>query len=114
MDNNDTLAAALAAFSFSKPKEIEYRVYYDPETGSILNYTNEELPGDYILVDKDVFARHRFDCSIKDGKMIPYRLPMAKLVPGDQGTACDPNDITLLVSIDAPHQFWRIKTYEPD
>ena len=114
MDANNAFLSALAGLKSVNPKEVEFRIYYDKDSGEILNYTNEDLPGEYILVDKETFARHRFDCLIRNGKIIPYRLPLAKLIPSDHGVACVPGDVTILADSETSAQFWRIKTYEQD
>lgn len=110
----DEFLKALAAFQPPAAKPIEFRVYYDTETGKILNYTNEDLPGQYILVDKDTFARHRFDCCVKDGKLKQYRLPATKMVPADDGTSCHPTDITIIVDDKQKSVKWKLKAYEQD
>ena len=109
----DEFLKALAAFKPQPPKTVEFRVYYDPDTGAVLTYTNEDLPGQYILVDKDTFARHRFDCRVKDGKLKQNRLPSTKMVPGETGIPCHPNDITVIC--ETPNSIrWKVKAYEQD
>lgn len=112
MDSSDEFLQALKSFLPPRPAEIEYRVYYDASTGQILNYTNEILPGDYITVDRETFARHRFDCSVKDGKIVPFRLPIGKLVPSSTGTPCHAKDICLIESDPQSTQHWSMHTYE--
>lgn len=112
MDSKNNFLAALAAFQPQSPVAIEYRIYYDRDSGQVLNYTNDDVPGDYIVVDKDTFARHRFDCLIRDGKIVPYRLPIGKLVPSESGVACDPEDITVISVDGSSSQHWRMRTYE--
>lgn len=109
---DDEFLKALRLFQPPLPREIEFRVYYNTNTGEILNYTNDDLPGDYILVDQETFARHRFDCKIKDGKIVPYRLPVGKLIPGDSGTPCASDDISIIASEAQPRQHWSMHTYE--
>jgi hypothetical protein len=108
----DEFWKAVDAVDWSRPREIEFRVYYNPDTGEVLNYTNENLPGDYILVDRDTFHRHRFDMKVRDGKLISPVPPIPKLVPGEKGQGCHPHDITILSTENPIH--WQIKTYEQD
>lgn len=114
MENENAFLEALAAFQKQQRPvpTIEYRIYYEAETGKILNYTNDELPGDYIVVDRETFARHRFDCVIRDGKIVPYKLPLGKLIPSDTGTPCHPDDISIIVGANETPQYWRMHTYE--
>lgn len=112
MDSFSELIKALENFSPPVASAIEYRVYYDPESGDVLNYTNDDLPGTYIIVDRETFARHRFDCKIKNGKIVPYRLPIGKLVPSTTGTPCMINDVCLIVQSETTAQHWKLRTYE--
>ena len=105
------LAEALASIEWPKPAEIEYRIYYDPESGTVLDYTNEQRPGHWIVTDRDTFHRHRFDVKVRDGVLVRPRPPICKLVPSHKGTACDPRDITIISHhADATH--WSMKIYE--
>ena len=106
----DEFWKAVAAVDWSPSRKIEFRVYYDPATGQVLNYTNEESPGDYILVDRETFHRHRFDMKVQNGKLISPVPPIAKLVPSEKGRGCHPEDITIL-SEENPI-YWQIKTHE--
>ena len=51
------LAEALASIEWPKPAEIEYRIYYDPESGTVLDYTNEQRPGHWIVTATDLMSR---------------------------------------------------------
>lgn len=112
MDNLSEFIKALREFVPLTSRKIEYRVYYDATTGEVLNYTNEELSGTYIIVDRETFAQHRFDCKIKNGKMVPFKEPIGKLLPSDEGTPCMPNDICLVAAPNSPSIFWKMHTYE--
>ena len=57
----------------------EYRIYYDPVTGVILDYTNEIRKGTYIAVDRETFAKHRFDLKIKKGMLVKAAASFGKL-----------------------------------
>ena len=111
MNDDQEFLAALSAFQSSPPKQIEFRIYYDRGTGKILNYTTDDQPGDFIVVDRETFAKHRFDCTIRDGKIVPYKLPIGKLVPGQKGISCHPKDICIVVDQE-PALHWSMKTYE--
>ena len=93
------------------PKPIEYRIYYDPNSGQILNYTNECLEGTYILVSREIFSHHRFEYKIKNGKLIAPTQSVGKLLPDKNGTPCHPLDITIIVT-DSNAQHWKNHTYD--
>ena len=92
---------------------VEYRVYYDPDSGKILRYTTESHEGEYILVDNDVFHANRFDWFVKNGKMHPpAALGRAKLRPSEDGTPCHALDITIIATSGDKTQHWKKQTYE--
>ena len=94
-----------------KRKPQERRLYYN-DMGQPIAYTNDELEGNYIIVDKQTFAECRKDVIIKDGKI--HKLHsisnIYKLVPADKGTECDAEDITVI----GTGQHWTLKKYETD
>jgi hypothetical protein len=114
MSTEQTLLAALSMMApdSTTKRSIEFRVYYDIKTGKILDYTTDDLPGDYIIVEREVFHQHRFDWSVKEGKMTPPKNIIGKLRPGDNGVPCDPKDVTLIVKGTDPNIKWKMHTYE--
>ena len=91
---------------------IEYRIYYDLVTGVILDYTNEIRNGTYITVDRETFAKHRFDLKIKKGRLVKAVASVGKLRPSAEGQACHPTDITIVVEPLEPATLWKIHTYD--
>ena len=55
---------------FEAPKIVppEFRLYYD-DTGRVICYTCEKIPGKYIVIDKNTFAEARPDIRVVDGKV---------------------------------------------
>jgi hypothetical protein len=102
--------AALAAMP--EPQSIVFRLYHD-EQGRILFYSMEDLPGIYIDIDAETFARSRTNMRVKDGKLVEIaQTTSAKLIPGDTGTPCDPTDVSIVVSEQQPNTKWSKRTYE--
>ena len=91
---------------------IEYRIYYDPATGVILDYTNEIRKGTYIAVDRETFAKHRFDLKIKKGILVKAVATVGKLQPATEGQPCYPTDITIIVEPLEPATLWKMHTYD--
>jgi hypothetical protein len=90
-----------------------YRVYYN-EHGQVLFYSMEDLPGNYLDIDKDTFARSDPQAKVINGKLVPIRLPNSvKLVPSKQGQACHPENI-MVVTQNEPRQLWNLKYYDQD
>ena len=102
--------AALSAMP--EPRPIFFRLYHDDQ-GRILFYSMEDLPGTYIEIDAETFARSHTNMRVKDGKVIEIaQTTSAKLIPGDTGTPCNPTDVSIVVSEQQPNTKWRKRTYE--
>ena len=91
---------------------IEYRLYYD-DSGFPLFYSTQDLPGNYITIDKQTYSDTPKHIRIIDGKIKIYKTTIAKkLTPAQQGQACDPRDICVPVPISQPHELWIMKQEE--
>ena len=85
---------------------IFYRLYYN-EQGQPLCYTMEDLPGNYIEIDQEMFARSPSNIQVHDGKIIEITWQTtAKLAPTDTGTPCAPIDVSVVVPESDNHQKW--------
>jgi hypothetical protein len=85
-----------------------YRLYYDDQ-GFPLFYSMEAVPGNYIEIDAKTWHDSNIT-RVVDGKIIQHKSSIiSKLVPTDIGTACDPNDITVVVAETVPHVKWSLK-----
>ena len=103
---------------FEAPKIVppEFRLYYD-DTGRVICYTCEKLPGKYIVVDKDTFAEGRPDIRVVDGKVskAKQRAVVSKLVKSNEGKACATEDISIVVDEEEYADtitFWKLETNE--
>ena len=95
-------------------KPIEYRLYYD-ENGFPLFFSMEDLPGNYIVVDKEMYLGGPRNIRVVDGKLKIYQTMFGKkLVPASLGQPCDTRDICVIVSEDQPHVKWNLKHQEPE
>jgi hypothetical protein len=91
---------------------IHYRLYYD-DLGRALFYSHDNQPGKYIDVTPEQFALGDMQVRVVDGVLKPRARPVPpKLMPGDQGTPCYPNDVAVVVSAEKEHQRWKLKQYE--
>jgi hypothetical protein len=105
--------AALSSVDQTQPVvEIEYRLYYDENTGEPLSYSTEELDETFIQVTAEQFNQHRYDVRVKNGKLVQLKPGIGKLVPADSGTKTDSTDISLISTDSNTH--WKTKTYELD
>lgn len=96
-----------------EPAPVFSRLYYD-EQGNPLCYSMEDLPGNYIDIDAETYARSSSRVRVIDGKLIHVvpKKPTSKLVPSKTGTPCAPQDISVVVSEDQSHTKWSLKSNE--
>jgi len=93
----------------AEPNAISYRLYYN-DNGEPIIYSMEHLPGNYIEVDQSNYVLAPFNVRVINGKFV-YIKPMItvkKLQPSTDGTACDPQDVCIVVDTDQPHTKWNI------
>jgi hypothetical protein len=92
---------------------IEYRVYFD-DRGALLFYSMDDLPGNYVVVDREFFAGSPTNVRLRDGKLVVITSPVSsKLVPATSGISCDARDITV-ISEHTPCQKWTKRDYDRD
>lgn len=93
---------------------ISYRLYYDDQ-GHPLFYSMEDLPGNYIEVDAATYAKSSRRVRVRDGQLIHLKtVTAAKLVPGETGTCCHPQNVCIVVNEQQSHTKWSLKTYDTD
>ena len=92
-------------------RPVFYRLYH--QDGVPLFYSMEDLPGTYIEIDAETFSRSPMHVRVRDGHLVEsvWRTT-ARLVPGDTGTPCYPNNVAIVVEETEPHQRWSKQTYE--
>jgi hypothetical protein len=95
-----------------EPLPVSYRLYHDDQ-GRPLFYSMETVPGTYIEIDQTTFARGASNVRVRDGKLIEITwTTTTKLVPGNSGSPCHPDNVAVIVTEDQPHTKWSKKTYE--
>ena len=97
------------------PEEIPplRRLYYN-NSGEPLFYATEDLPGNYIDIDSETFARASSQVRVRNGQIVSTATHQVtrKLVPADQGVACNTRDVCVIVDTELSHTKWSIKNYE--
>jgi len=102
---------ALAGMAETKP--VFFRLYH--QDGVPLFYSMEDLPGTYIEIDAETFARSPSNVRVRDGKLVQKKWKTtSKLIPSETGTPCHPEDVCIVVSPKELHQCWSKQTYETD
>jgi hypothetical protein len=88
-------------------RPIFYRLYHD-DSGAPIIYSMEDMPGNYIEVDQETYVLAPFNVRVVNGKIIHIKpvVTVKKLQPGTTGTACDPNDVCIVVNQDQSHTKW--------
>jgi hypothetical protein len=94
-----------------EPQPVFWRLYYN-EQGDPITYSMENIPGTYIDVDPETYARAPFNVRVQAGRLIELKSAVRRLAPTDSGTACHPDNVAIVVVEKEPHQRWSMKTYE--
>ena len=89
-----------------------FRLYYDAE-GRPLFYSMAHEPGTYIELTPEEYHRGSSNVRVRDGKLVEVTWrTTVKLVPGDSGTHCHPDNVAVVVTESQPHTKWSKQTYE--
>lgn len=93
-----------------EPRPTFFRLYYD-DNGMPIAYSMDDMPGNYIEVDADTFARGKGDVRVINGQLtvIDRQNHMTKLRPNhEHGTACHPQDVNVVVPESTQHVKWSL------
>ena len=98
--------------SMPEPKPVFYRLYHNDQ-GQPLFYSMADEPGTYIEIDQETYARNASNVRVRDGRLVEVTWSTtAKLVPGNSGSPCHPDNVAVIVVEDQPHTLWSKRTYE--
>ena len=114
---NETTAnflKTMAEFEWPEPRPVTYRLYHNTD-GTARFYTMEDLPGEYILVDRETYVADCRNVRVVQGKLIfvaPTRTVKLLQPSADAGTACHPQDVAVVVADVQTHTKWSMVQHE--
>lgn len=112
MDNNEIFQQFWQNYVWPEFAPVKYRLYYHDD-GSPHCYTVQDLPGQYVEISQEDYARMSHMVRVKDGKLVHIASTAPRqLRPSDHGTPCDPRDVTVIVDSTKPHIAWSLDKYE--
>jgi hypothetical protein len=95
-----------------EPPQPFYRLYHNDQ-GLPLFYSMADEPGTYIEIDQATFARNAANVRVRDGRLVEVTwATTTKLIPGNSGSPCHPDNVAVVVAEDQPHTKWSKRTYE--
>ncbi len=115
-DQQEALLASLMSTlsEATPPPPTEYRVYYNPD-GSIITYTMQAIPGDYITITADQYAQGRHDARVLDGQLVytHRKHQVFKLERNStDGYKVSKYDVCIPASDDEEHNLLTTRVYE--
>lgn len=88
---------------------VYYRLYYDDQD-SPLFFSQEDLPGNYIDITREVYINPPKHFKLIDKKIVVLdSAEIKKLKAGSTGTPCHPTDITVVVDQGRPNIKWSLQ-----
>ena len=89
-----------------------YRLYHNAN-GIPLFYSMSDEPGTYIEISQEDYHRNASNVRVRNGKLVEVTWKTTtKLIPGNSGSPCHPDNVAVIVAEDQPHIRWSKKTYE--
>jgi len=95
-----------------EPSAPFFRLYHDDQ-GNPLFYSMADEPGTYIEITPEQYRANASKVRVRDGQLVEVTwTTTTKLIPGDSGSPCHPDNVAVIVAEDRPHTKWSKQTYE--
>jgi len=89
-----------------------FRLYHNAE-GLPLFYSMAHELGTYIEITPEEYHRGASNVRVRNGRLVQVTwATTTKLVPGNSGSPCHPDNVAVIVAEDQPHTKWSKQTYE--
>ena len=101
----------------ARAEPVEFRLYYD-ESGDVRFYTCEKLEGNYIVIDRHIYAEARPYVKVVNGEIIrdihSTRSVVSKLMPANEGVCCVAEDLSIVADPEYKGNTtkWKLAVYE--
>jgi hypothetical protein len=113
-DNTKIFLDFFANYKWPEPRPVSYRLYHDAD-GLPLFYSTEDLPGTWIEISHRDYELRDEKVRVVQGKLKHLSVATVKRMRASEfGTACHPEDITIVVGEGQPHQRWSFLSHESD
>lgn len=111
-DTTENLFQALSEWHWPEPKPVFFRLYYNDQ-GHPVTYSMEDIPGNFIEIDQETYAKSSYHVRVVNGKLthLDYTRVCSKLQPSNSGTPCHLQDVAVVVATE-PNIKWKNVTYE--
>ena len=113
-ETTENFLQVMATFVWPDTIPLTYRLYYN-DNGTPKCYSMEDLPGKYILVDKETYVLASWNVQVVEDRLhiIQPAVQVKKLRPGAAtGTPCHTLDVCVVVGADQLHKKWNTVTNE--
>lgn len=98
-----------AALTPIETKPILYRLYYD-DLGNPLFYSQEDLPGNYINITREVYVNPPTHLKVVNNSIVVLDTStVRRLYPTKTGTPCHPTDVSIVVNDTEPNIKWSVR-----
>jgi hypothetical protein len=97
-----------------EPQQPFFRLYHDNQ-GNPLFYSMADEPGTYIEITPEQYRANASKVRVRDGRLVEATwTTTTKLIPGNSGSPCHPDNVAVIVAEDQSHIRWSKQTYEPN
>lgn len=101
------------SFTWPEPTPVIYRCYYHDD-GTVDFYTMEDLPGNYIEIEQQIYVLAPWPARVVDGRLqiLQPKTVVQKLQPDSTGTLCHKQDVSVVVKDKGT--YWNYQQHEID